>query len=145
MTKDEAGIAMVDSNLHRERILPSERVYAYKMKMEARKRQGKRTDLTFTPVVSKLNTYEELAQESGDSREQIRRFIRLTFLIKVARINDLMWSELFAANKDVLFEQMNLFIGKFNELKEMLESYDIDGMRAMMRHSSERRALFYKK
>ena len=50
--------------------------------MEARKRQGKRTDLTFTPVVSKLNTYEELAQESGDSREQIRRFIRLTFLIK---------------------------------------------------------------
>ena len=82
MTKDEAVIAMVDSNLHRERILPSERAYAYKMKMEARKRQGKRTDLSFTPVVSKLNTYEELAQESGDSREQIRRFIRLTFLIK---------------------------------------------------------------
>ena len=145
MTKDEAVIAMVDSNLHRERILPSERAYAYKMKMEARKRQGKRTDLTFTPVVSKLNTYEELAQESGDSREQIRRFIRLTFLIKVARINDLMWSELFAANKDVLFEQMNLFIGKFNELKAMLESDDIDGMRAMMRHSTERRALFDKK
>lgn len=82
MTKYEAVIAMVDSNLHRERILPPERAYAYKMKMEARKRQGKRTDLTFTPVVSKLNTYEELAQESGDSREQIRRFIRLTFLIK---------------------------------------------------------------
>jgi ParB family chromosome partitioning protein len=82
MTKDEAVIAMVDSNLYRERILPSERAYAYKMKMEARKRQWKRTDLTFTPVVSKLNTYEELAQESGDSREQIRRFIRLTFLIK---------------------------------------------------------------
>ena len=115
------------------------------MKMEARKRQGKRTDLTFTPVVSKLNTYEELAQEPGDSREQIRRFIRLTFLIKVARINDLMWSELFAANKDVLLEQMNLFIGKFNELKAMLESDDIDGMRAMMRHSTERRALFDKK
>ena len=50
--------------------------------MEARKRQVKRTDLTFTSVVPKLNTYEELAQESGDSREQIRRFIRLTFLIK---------------------------------------------------------------
>ena len=99
MTKDEAVIAMVDSNLHRERILPSERAYAYKMKMEARRRQGKRTDLTFTPVVSKLNTYEELAQESGDSREQIRRFIRLTFLIKVARINYLMWSELFAATR----------------------------------------------
>ena len=67
MTNDEAVIAMVDSNMHRERILPSERAYAYKMKMEARKRQGKRTDLTFTPVVSKLNTYEELAQEFGDS------------------------------------------------------------------------------
>ena len=60
-------------------------------------------------------------------------------------INDLMWSKLFAANKDVLLEQMNLFIGKFNELKVMLESVDIDGMRAMMRHSTERRALFDKK
>ena len=56
-----------------------------------------------------------------------------------------MWSELFVANKDVLLEQMNLFIGKFNELKEMLESDDIDGMRSMMRHSTERRALFDKK
>ena len=66
-------------------------------------------------------------------------------LTRIARINDLMWSELFAANKDVLLEQMNLFIGKFNELKAMLESDDIDGMRAMMRHSTERRALFDKK
>lgn len=82
MTRDEAVIAMVDSNLHRERILPSERAYAYKMKMEARKRQGVRTDLTFTPVVSKLNSYEELAHENGESREQIRRYIRLTYLIK---------------------------------------------------------------
>ena len=82
MTKDEAIIAMVDSNIHRERILPSERAYAYKMKMEARKRQGVRTDLTFTPVVSKLNSYEELAHENGESREQIRRYIRLTYLIK---------------------------------------------------------------
>ena len=82
MTRDEALIAMVDSNIHRERILPSERAYAYKMKMEARKRQGVRTDLTFTPVVSKLNSYEELAHENGESREQIRRYIRLTYLIK---------------------------------------------------------------
>ena len=82
MTRDEAIIAMVDSNIHRERILPSERAYAYKMKMEARKRQGVRTDLTFTPVVSKLNSYEELAHENGESREQIRRYIRLTYLIK---------------------------------------------------------------
>ncbi len=82
MTRDEAIIAMVDSNIHREQILPSERAYAYKMKMEARKRQGVRTDLTFTPVVSKLNSYEELAYENGESREQIRRYIRLTYLIK---------------------------------------------------------------
>ena len=82
MTRDEAIIAMVDSNIHRERILPSERAYAYKMKMEARKRQGVCTDLTFTPVVSKLNSYEELAHENGESREQIRRYIRLTYLIK---------------------------------------------------------------
>jgi ParB family chromosome partitioning protein len=82
MTTEEAVIAMVDSNLQREQILPSEKAFAYKMKMEARKRQGKRTDLTSTPVVSKLNNYEKLAQECGESREQIRRYIRLTYLIK---------------------------------------------------------------
>ena len=82
MTMDEAVIAMVDSNLHRERILPSERAYAYKMKMEARKRQGARTDLTSTPVVSKLRTDEAVGNEIGESREQIRRYIRLTYLIK---------------------------------------------------------------
>ena len=66
-------------------------------------------------------------------------------LTRIARINDLMWSELFAANKDVLLEQMNLFMEKFNELKTMLETDDIDGMRQMMRCSTERRALFDKK
>ena len=65
-------------------------------------------------------------------------------LTRIARINDLMWSELFIANKDVLLEQMNLFMEKFNELKTMLETDDIDGMRKMMRHSTERRALFDK-
>ena len=82
MTRDEAIIAMVDSNLHRERILPSERAYAYKMKMEARKRQGARVDLTSTPVVSKFRTDEMIGNEIGESREQIRRYIRLTFLCK---------------------------------------------------------------
>ena len=57
----------------------------------------------------------------------------------------MLWSELFLANKDVLLEQMNLFIDKFNELKTMLESDDMDGMRAMMRHSTQRIALFDKK
>jgi len=66
-------------------------------------------------------------------------------LTRIARINDLMWSELFVANKDVLLEQMNLFINKFNQLKTMLETEDIDGMREMMRHSTRRRALFDKK
>ena len=82
MTREEAVIAMVDSNLHRERILPSERAYAYKMKMEARKRQGARTDLTSTPVVAKLRTDEAIGLENGDSKEQVRRYIRLTYLIK---------------------------------------------------------------
>lgn len=82
MTRDEAVIAMVDSNLHRERILPSERAYAYKMKMEARKRQGARTDLTSPPLVAKLRTDEAIGLENGDSKEQVRRYIRLTYLIK---------------------------------------------------------------
>ena len=82
-----------------------------------------------------------------NDKENMEKFTGDSFrdLTRIARINDLMWSELFAANKDVLLEQMNLFIGKFNELKAMLERDDIDGMRAMMRHSTERRALFDKK
>ena len=82
MTRDEAIIALVDSNLHREHILPSERAFAYKMKVEARNRQGARTDLTSTPVVSKFRTTEEIGLEGGDSREQVRRYIRLTYLSK---------------------------------------------------------------
>ncbi len=80
-SEDEAVVAMVDSNLHRERILPSEKAFAYKMKMEALKRQGKRTDLTLTPVVSKRRTNERVGAANGESREQVRRYIRLTFLI----------------------------------------------------------------
>jgi ParB family chromosome partitioning protein len=81
MTTEEAIIAMVDSNLQREQLLPSEKAFAYKMKMDARKSQGKRTDLTSTPVVSKLRTDEKVGLENGESREQIRRYIRLTYLI----------------------------------------------------------------
>ena len=82
-----------------------------------------------------------------NDKENMEKFTGDSFrdLTRIARINDLMWSELFVANKDVLLEQMNLFIDKFNDLKTMLESDDIDGMRAMMRHSTERRALFDKK
>ena len=80
MTRDEAVIMMVDSNLQREEILPSERAQAYKMKMEALKRQGQRTDLTSTQVVSKLRSNEIVGNDSGESRETVRRYIRLTEL-----------------------------------------------------------------
>ena len=82
-----------------------------------------------------------------NDKENMEKFTGDSFrdLTRIARINDLMWSELFVANKDVLFEQMNLFIDKFNNLKTMIETEDIEGMRAVMRHSTERRALFDKK
>ena len=81
MTDDEATIVMVDSNLQREQILPSEKAFAYKMKLEAMKRQGKRTDLTLSPVATKLDTAAILGQQSGESRDQVFRYIRLTHLI----------------------------------------------------------------
>ena len=82
-----------------------------------------------------------------NDKENMEKFTGDSFrdLTRIARINDFMWSELFVANKDVLLDQMTLFIDKFNSLKTMLETEDIDGMRAMMRHSTERRALFDKK
>ena len=82
-----------------------------------------------------------------NDKENMEKFTGDSFrdLTRIARINDLMWSELFVANKDVLLEQMDMFINKFNDLKAMLQVEDIDGMRAMMRHSTERRALFEKK
>ena len=82
-----------------------------------------------------------------NDKENMEKFTGDSFrdLTRIAKINDLMWSELFVANKDMLLEQMNLFIDKFNMLKTMLETEDIEGMRAMMRHSTQRRALFDKK
>jgi ParB family chromosome partitioning protein len=84
LTDDEAVIIMVDSNLQREKILPSEKAFAYKMKLDAMKRQGQRTDLSFGPLGQKsegINTREEIASKSGDSARQIQRYIRLTYLI----------------------------------------------------------------
>ena len=81
LSDDEAVIIMVDSNMQREEILPSEKAFAYKMKLEAMNHQGIRTDLTFSQVGKRLNAYEELADESGESRNQIHRYIRLTELI----------------------------------------------------------------
>ena len=81
LTRDEAVVYMVESNFQRTTILPSEKAFAYKMRMEAMKRQGKRTDLTSPPVGTKLRTDEIIAQESDDSRNQIHRYIRLTKLV----------------------------------------------------------------
>lgn len=84
LTDDEAVIIMVDSNLQREQILPSEKAFAYKMKLDAMKRQGQRTDLTCEPTAHKLNRRKSrdiLAEQVGESKDQIRRFIRLTHLI----------------------------------------------------------------
>ena len=79
--RDAAAIALVDSNLQREKILPSEKAFAYKMKLEAMNRQGQRTDLTSAQVGRKLETAEIIGEQSGESRNQVRRYIRLTNLI----------------------------------------------------------------
>ncbi len=81
LSRDEAVIVMVESNLQRTTILPSEKAFAYKMRLEAMNRQGQRSDLTSTPLVSKSRTNEELGEKVGESREQIRRYIRLTELV----------------------------------------------------------------
>ena len=81
VTHDEAAIMLVDSNLHREHILPSEKAFAYKLKLEAIKRQGERTDLTSDQLGRKLESAELIANKSDDSKTQVRRYIRLTYLI----------------------------------------------------------------
>ena len=79
--RDAATVIMVDSNCQRTELLPSEKAWAYKMKMDAMSRQGKRTDLTSSPVETKLRTSEVIANEAGESRAQIDRYIRLTYLV----------------------------------------------------------------
>ena len=81
LTKEEATILMVESNFQRSKILPSEKAFAYKMRNDALKKQGQRTDLTSSPLGTKLRSTDELSQETGDSRNQIYRYIRLTNLV----------------------------------------------------------------
>ena len=81
LDRDSAAIAVVDSNLHREHILPSEKAFAYKLKMEALSHQGKRTDLTLSQLATKLDTATEIGNCSGESRDTVYRYIRLTHLI----------------------------------------------------------------
>lgn len=81
ISRDEAAVMLVDSNLHREKILPSERAFAYKLKLEAIKRQGERTDLTSSQVATKLDSATEIGNITGESRDKVYRYIRLTYLI----------------------------------------------------------------
>lgn len=81
LDRDAAAIAVVDSNLHREHISPSEKAFAYRMKLEAMSRQGHRSDLTSDQLGRKLETAEIIARQSDDSKSQVRRYIRLTYLI----------------------------------------------------------------
>ena len=81
LTDDEAIIVMVDSNLQREKILPSEKAFAYKMRLDAMKRQGQRTDLTSVPLAQKVTSRAELGKVVGESQDQVRRYIRLTYLL----------------------------------------------------------------
>ncbi len=81
LDRSEAMIAVVDSNLHRERLLPSEKAFAYKMKMDAMKAQGKRTDLTLSQLATKSDTAAEIGKSQNESRDQVFRYIRLTYLI----------------------------------------------------------------
>jgi len=82
LNDDEATIIMVDSNLQRDQLLPSEKAFAYKMKLDAMKRQGRRTDLTSTQIGRKLETVEVIGEQAGDGKNQVRRYIRLTYLVR---------------------------------------------------------------
>ena len=108
---------MVDSNLQRETLLPSERAFAYKMKLEAMKHQGARSDLTSTQVVSKLRANEELGESMGVSRESVRRFIRLTELIP--ELLDMVDEKKIAFNPAVELSYL-----KKEEQKDFLEAMD---------------------
>ena len=81
VSRDEAAIMLVDSNLHREHILPSEKAFAYKMKMEAMNKQGQRTDLTSAQVATKYDSAAEIGKQANESRDTVYRYIRLTYLI----------------------------------------------------------------
>ena len=81
LDRSEAMIAVVDTNLHRERLLPSEKAFAYKMKMDAMKAQGRRTDLTLSQAATKSDTAAEIGKSQNESRDQVFRYIRLTYLI----------------------------------------------------------------
>ena len=117
MDDDAATILMVDSNLQRETLLPSERAFAYKMKLEAIKHQGQRTDLTSSQVGMKLQAMDIVGQEAGDSRNQVHRYIRLTELIP--ELLDMVDEKKIAFNPAVELSYL-----KKEEQKDFLEAMD---------------------
>ena len=117
MDDDAATILMVDSNLQRETLLPSERAFAYKMKLEAIKHQGQRTDLTSSQVGMKLQAMDIVGQEAGDSRNQVHRYIRLTELIP--ELLDMVDEKKIAFNPAVEISYL-----KANEQQDFLEAMD---------------------
>lgn len=117
MDDDAATILMVDSNLQRETLLPSERAFAYKMKLEAIKHQGQRTDLTSSQVGMKLRAMDIVGQEAGDSRNQVHRYIRLTELIP--ELLDMVDEKKIAFNPAVEISYL-----KPNEQQDFLEAMD---------------------
>ena len=117
MDDDAATILMVDSNLQRETLLPSERAFAYKMKLEAIKHQGQRTDLTSSQVGMKLQAKDIVGQEAGDSRNQVHRYIRLTELIP--ELLDMVDEKKIALNPAVEISYL-----KPNEQQDFLEAMD---------------------
>lgn len=120
LTDDEAIIIMADSNLQREKILPSEKAFAYKMKMEALTHQGKRTDLTSCPMVTKLQSAENIGKDYGDSERQVYRFIRLTELIP--KLLEMVDNEKIAFRPAV--EISYLTNEEQTDLLDFMESYD---------------------
>lgn len=116
LTDDEATILMVDSNVQREEILPSERAWAFKMKLEALNRQGKRVDLTSTPSVQKLSV-EIVAEEFGISREQVRRYVALTNL-------DTALLKMVDENKIALRPAVQISYMKKQDQKELLDAIE---------------------
>lgn len=122
---DQATIIMVDSNIQREHILPTERGFAYRMKLEAMKRQGKRTDLTFGQIGQKskpINSLKTLSNDIGESMKQIQRYIRLTYLVKELRnMVDGIQEDGFTIAMNPAYELSFLQIKEQNELVEVIK------------------------
>ena len=141
MTDDQAVVTMVDANLQREEILPSEKAHAYKMRYEVMKRQGKRTDLTSSQVGRKLWADEELAKEVGESRNQIHRFLRLAEL--TPELLDLIDKKRIAIMTGVdmsyLSEVIQHWIYEYICEKGVVKSYQIYALREYMKDRAEPR------